>query len=250
MVTGSKERLNQRLFEICTAVPVDYEAAEVLLKKGAEPLGKVIDKHGKAVNLYTEIIDVIFDHKETRKDFYLVTALFLRYGMDVSKPAVPYESSKSPLHPLWYFSLYSNETVFQTLKLFLDNGLSPKDAASCWDESLFMFSLVIFLEDPLHYEILYDYCKKVMLIASYPNILQNDKDLRKAIWYDLNDYDMMKFRQWDAFTYEVDTSHCLLYPEINRSVVTIIEKESGQPVWRFGIGISPDEIEQEKKQIG
>ena len=248
METISKENLNQRLLEVCITDPVDYESAEELLKQGAEPLGKVIDAYGEEGNLYTEIVSELFDNDRTRKDFYSITALFLRYGMDISKPAVPYDNGVAEIIiPLWYFAFFSNETVFQTLMLLLDNGLSPDDAAECWSHALFDFSLGESLDDPFVHNELYDYCKKVMLIASYPNILQNDEDLKRIIWYDKNDYDLIKFRQWDAFTYDIDTSHCQRHPEVYRSIITIIEKESEQPVWKFGISITPDEIVKEKQ---
>ena len=83
-----------------------------------------------------------------------------------------------------------------------------------------------------------------MLVASYPHILNSDEELRKEIWYDYNcnGYDITQFRNWNDYVFDVDTSHCEHGPEVYKSVVTIIEKTSGSPVWKFGICLSPDDV--------
>lgn len=34
----------------------------------------------------------------------------------------------------------------------------------------------------------------------------------------------------------------VIYPEAYRSIVTVMDKESGKQVWRFGIEIGPKEV--------
>ena len=238
---ASKDELNSKLLAACTADELDYELIESLLKQGAEPLGKVI-QYGFPNNLYDEIIENLFVNDDTPEDFYRITELFLRYGMDISKPAIPYDGS-DVLNPLWTFAFPSNECVLRTLKLLLDHGLSANDAGECWGHAISDFVNVDgALSDPYEFETYYDYIRKLMLIASYPHVLNADEDLRKEIWYDYNQYDLKRFRDWDDFSFDVDTSHCERHPEVYKSIVTIIEKVSGKAVWKFGVCLNPEEI--------
>ena len=250
MKTKNKEELNQRLLEVCLADPVDYELAEELLKHGAEPLGRIVDKWGEYI-LYTEIVNYHFDipfrsqekHKEA---VFRITELFLRYGMDISEPAIAYDDDNA-LHPLSQFIGFNQEPGYRTLKLLLDHGLSAEDVAEDWALEVSDFAHVGgALNDPDVYEEFCEFIPTVMLIASYPHVLNEDEGLKRLIWYDYNDYDLMKFRKWDEFTFEIDSSHCSRHPEVHGSVVTIHEKESGKPVWKFGVSISPEEIAKEK----
>lgn len=237
----SKDELNIELLESCTSDVIDYERVESLLNQGAEPLGRIVS-HGYPNNLYDEVVDHLFHNNDTPDDFYLITELFLRYGMDISKPAIPYDDDNI-LNPLWTFAFPSNECVLRTLKLLLDHGLSADDARECWGHAIFDYVNVDGeLSDPYQYEMFYDYIRKLMLIASYPHVLNADKDLRDEIWYDHNHYDMDRFRRWHDFTFEVDTSRCQRYSEVYQSVVTIIEKDTGAAVWKFGICLKPEEL--------
>ena len=237
-----KQKLNNRLLAVCTADVIDYSLAEELLKQGAEPLGEV-DDCGEPELVYNQVLMNFMDMENPPEDFYLITELFLRYGMDLSNPAVPYDYV---LHPMWAFSCYSKgDVVLQTLKLLLDNGLKAEDAAAFWMNEVSDFVNVSgSLLDDYSFELFFDYIRKLMLIASYPHILKADKDLRKEIWYDYNcrDYDVTRFRNWNEFDFDIDTSHCERIPEVYKSIVTIKEKETGNPVWTFGVCLAPEEI--------
>ena len=235
-----ENELNLMLLNACTSDPIDYDLIEDLLKRGAEPLGEVNDD-GSQNNLYDEIVDILYDNNDTPEDFYKITELFIRYGMDISKPSVPYDD-ENVLNPLWMFGFYSNDVVLRTLKLLLDNGLSAEDAGECWGHALFYFSNIgSDLQNDFDYEVLYDFVRKLMLIASYPHIINNDEDLQNEIWYKYNDYDLTKLRNWDEFSFDVDTSQCGKFPEIYRSIITIKEKSTGKAVWRFGICLDPED---------
>ena len=237
----SKEELNSKLLTACMADDLDYEHIESLLKRGAEPLGKVI-QYGCPNNLYDEVVNHFFINDDTPEDFYRITELFLRYGMDISKPSIPYDGN-DVLNPLWTFAFPSNECVLRTLKLLLDHGLGANDAGECWGHAIFdLVNVDGALSDPYDYEMYSDYIRKLMLIASYPHVLNADEDLRKEIWYDYNQYDLMRFRNWGDFSFVVDTSHCERRPEVYKSIVTIIEKSSGKAVWKFGVCLNPEEI--------
>ena len=184
--------LTNQLFQILTAVPLDYSAAENLLRAGAEPNGE-IEYFGEKNNLFDAVLDILYCGEYTGEDFYLVTELLLRYGLNVSRPALPYDGSNI-LHPLWGMVLYKGEYVLRVLKALLDHGLNEEDAAYCWKNMLTEFldgSNNITELDP---DVLADFTQKIMLIASYPHIVSADEELRKTIWYDCNRNDLTRFR--------------------------------------------------------
>ena len=231
--------LNQKLLEECTSETIDYFRAEELLQLGAEPMGRVVDEFGDEDNLYSVVVDALWDNHE--EDLFRVTELFLRYGMDVSKPSVPYDNI-DVLHPLWMFGFPSEEYVLMALKLLLDHGLKAEDVAECWHH--FMGDSVDVsgdLSQKGYYDFLYGDIRKLMMFASYPHVISEDEHLRREVWYDYNQYDLTKFRHWDDFDFEVDTSLCTPHPEVYRSVVTIMEKDSGKKVWRFGVCLNPED---------
>ena len=89
---------------------------------------------------------------------------------------------------------------------------------------------------------LYEAIRKIMLIASYPHVLQNDKDLQEVIWLKHNTYPTEAFRDYDAFSFEIDSGNWgEETPQVYKSVVTIIEKKTGEKVWKFGFGLQPDD---------
>ena len=84
--------------------------------------------------------------------------------------------------------------------------------------------------------------KATMLAASYDYMLNEYEHLRNFIGYSFNDYDVHKFRNWNDFIYEFDTSHCKRRPELYQSVVTIYEAESKKAVWKFGVYLDESEV--------
>ena len=224
------------LLDVCLAVPVDYERAENLLKQGAEPLGRIgawgAPPHPE--NLYTAILCELYYREIVPEDLYKITDLFLRCGMDIAKPSVPYDGD-SP-NPLRVFAIPSDESgewILRTLKLLLDHGLRAEDAYECWHEYIRDVCLICDFSKPFDLRIVYDCLRKLMLIASYPHVLNADAQLRKAIWQERNHYDLMQFRNWNAFTFEPDTPLCSRYAA--DVTVSIIEKSSGQKVWMLGL---------------
>lgn len=247
----TKEELNKQLLDVCLADTVDYARAEELLKQGAEPLGRI--GHGeRPENLYTAVVDELYlGRDDVPEDLWKITELFLRYGMDIAKPSVPYDSDT--LNPLWTFGSPSMTAdsacpdtsaahVLHALKLLLDHGLRAEDAQECRTNFKDMIRMVCDLDDPFDLRIFYDYLHKLMLIASYLHILDADEALQEEIWLKQNDYNPTRFRNWQGFTFEVDTSRCKGDPCAPRAVVTIIEKSSGKIVWTFGIGLKPEDI--------
>lgn len=235
------EELIRRLLEVCTADIIDYDLAEELLKNGADPMRRVME-YGRPGNLYTCVIDHLFANDDTPEDFYRITELFAQYGMNIGKPSVPYSSSTA-LNPLWIYAFPSNECVLRSLRLLLDNGLRAEDAAECWRHAIGDYLITGGKLDSLvAYEFYYEYIRKLMLIASYPHVLNEDRDLREEIWYAWNHYDLRRFRNWEDFDIIVDTSRCTHGPDVRRSLVTIREKTTGKAVWVFGVCLEPEEV--------
>lgn len=237
----TKNKLNTKLFEICTSEPVDYDEAENLLKLGAEPLGEVESYGGLSDNLYGKLVSWFQYRDGPCEDLYKVTELFLKYGMDIASPAVPYDDDEA-VHPLCWFAYGTDEVVLKTLKLLLDHGLRAEDAAQCWLKEIADYVDVYGdLDDSESLEGFYGYLKKLMLFASYPHVLNADESLRREIWYDVNDYDVSRFRDCDGYNYNVDFVLCNKRPEVYRSIVTATEKATGKSVWKFGVCLTPDE---------
>lgn len=237
----TKQELNNKLLEACTTEKIDLIYIEELLKLGANPLGRVEDNGDN--NLY----DVVLYHflnlanyeNADDSDFFKITDLFLKYGMDILNPEVPYDDG-NVLNPLWSFAFYDTETAMQVLKLLLDNGLDVESAELCWSHDLTDLGLPDFkLEEDYDYQMATETFRKVMLIASYPHIIDADEYLQKEIWFDENDYDITKFRNWNDFKYSIEPTDG---NKLNKSIVRILEKDTIREVWKFGFEISPDEI--------
>lgn len=235
--------LNNLLYEECTKEVLDCNAIEKLLEQGADPLGATeVSGFGLLDHIYGEIIcDTI---ESNSINLPKVTELFLKYGMDIENPRVPYDDENS-LHPMWEFAFAMNENAVHALKMLLDSGLSAAAIGEMWGHAVFdMVNLGS--GDPNNDEFWNYACtwtmKMIMLCASYDHIINNDEDLQNFIGCSYNSYDLHKFRNWNDFCYQFDTSHCPQHPEFYRSVVSIFDKISGKEVWKAGICLKEGEF--------
>lgn len=239
LVKMQKLDLNLRLLEACRADSVDYSELESLLQQGAEPLG-YIEEQGWPDNLYASVIENLSWNADRNGDLFRITQLLLRYGMDISKPTIPYDNDEI-LNPIYHFCGMMRGSMMETLRLLLDHGLSAEDARWGWGQQLEDFLNVSDSLDDVDVQAeLPHYVRKLMLTASYPHVLEQDEALRFNIWLDRNRYDLSRFREWDWYDFELDTRYCdRSYPGVARSVITIKEKHSGEAVWRFGVKLDP-----------
>lgn len=241
--TPKEIELNKKLYEECTKEVLDCDAIEELLKRGADPIGATaVSGWGILEHIYGEIV---LDSKESNSvNLPRVTELFLKYGMDVDNPRVPYDGDNS-IHPMWKFSFLMNENAIYALKMLLDKGLSADAAGEMWGHTTYDL-INIECGDPNNDEFWNYECtwamKIIMLCASYDHILNNDEDLRNFIGCSYNNYDLHKFRNWNDFYYRFDTSHCTRYPEFYKSVVKIFEKENQKEIWKIGICLKEGEF--------
>ena len=241
--TAEEIELNNQLYAECSKETLDCVAIEELLKKGADPLGATaVSGWGLLDHIYGEIL---CDSQETKSiNLPRITELFLKYGMDIDNPKIPYDDDNS-LHPMWQFAFVMNENSVYALKMLLDAGISADAVGEMWGHAT--FDLVnISCGDPNNDEFWNYECvwlmKMAMLCASYDHILNQDEDLRKFIGCAYNNYNIKKFKEWNNYRYEFDTSRCDRYPELYKSVVRIFEIASNKEVWRIGVSLKEGEF--------
>jgi hypothetical protein len=235
--TPEEIELNRCLLEACEADEVDYDRVEALLLQGADPLGPFQkDILDLSEHIYENIVSNEAD-EETSERLLRLTELFLKHGMDVSKPRVPYDDGDS-IHPLWSFSFLWGEFAARTLKLLLDNGMDWNSASEFYDHSI-GDQIYVDRADPngeCNEQIVW-MMKMIMLAASYDHILDADEGLRGFLGCEFQNYDLHLFREWNDFYYKFDTSLCKDYPQFARSVIRIYESESGKCVWEIGVNL-------------
>lgn len=222
--------LNKKLWDECCKREIDYSVVEMLLKEGADPLGTA-DANFPDDHIYGDLIGGSQDYNSE----YLpkITELFLKYGMDINNPRIPYNSNNS-INPLWEFTFCPNENSIIAMKMLLDKGINPNLANDFLYHSISDY-LCIYDEDPngeLNDWYIWTF-KTVMLIASYKEVLENNKYLQEVIDYSKNTFNMHNFRNWDNYYYEFDTSNCINQPKLYKSVVRIFESKSKKQVWQI-----------------
>ena len=248
--TPEEIELNKKLFDECTREHIDFTMVEELLKQGADPLGGTeICGFELLDHIYGEL--VAGSQSNNSIDLPKITELFLKYGMEVEQPRIPYDGNNS-LNPLWDFAFVANENAIHALKMLLDHNLSADGFAEFWDHSMTDFFIVECADpqndDFWNYECTWTF-KMLLLGASYDHILNSDEGLRKFICFDYNEYDIHNFREWDKFEYYFDTSHCDKNPELYKSVIHIYEKESGAEIWKIGVGRAGRELLENAEDI-
>lgn len=237
--TPEEIELNNKLYDECNKKHIDFAAVEDLLKQGADPLGGTeIAGWGLLDHIYEEIVFVSQDSDSV--NLPKITELFLKYGMNIDKPRVPYDGQNS-LNPLWNFTYVPNENSIKALKLLLDNGLSADSFAEFWDHSMTDF-FHIECGDPEYDEFWNNECvwtlKMLLLGATYDHIFYDDTGLQEFLCCDNNTNDIHIFRDWDDFEYHFDTSHCNRNPELYGSIVHIYSKKTHEEVWKIGVGVT------------
>ena len=132
--TPAEIELNKKLFDACAEEHIDFALVEELLKQGADPLGGT-ELYGWSLldHIYGDVVGGSQDNDSV--ELPKLTDLFLKYGMDVDDPRVPYDGSNS-INPLWEFAFVTNENAISALKMLLDHGLSADSFAEFWDHSM------------------------------------------------------------------------------------------------------------------
>lgn len=233
--TAEEIELNIQLYAECSRDPLNCEAIEALLEKGADPLGaRVGSGWGLLGHIYEQLVRD--SQKSGSVNLPIITELFLKHGMDVAKPRVPYEHMNS-LHPMWSFAFVPNENSIVALKMLLDNGLDADSAAQFWHHSMYgqIDEYRFDPNDPEYADWFIWSFRMLMLIVSYNHILEDDDELKSFVGCSYNRYDTLRFRDWNNYRYEFDTSRCERKPGLYKSVVRIFETASDTEVWKIGV---------------
>lgn len=225
LYTPEEVALNKELYSECMKVSPDFEKVEDLLRRGADPLGATAASGwGLLEHIYGEIIFDLSCEIEpgvkpgSEANLPKITELFVKYGMDVDHPKVPYDGDNS-MNPLWVLAFLPNEFGTAALRILLDHGLSADSAAECWDHALFdHFNIVSY--HPEEYTWVW---KMIMLVASYERILSEDESVRHLTGPEHNKSDVRAFREWDGFEYEF----------LSDRDINIYEKKTGALYWRI-----------------
>lgn len=229
--TADEIALCKRLYQACIKQTPDFAEIEALLRQGADPLGPADGDLDIDTHIYGELLT---EAEWFEEGIHLprITELFLRYGMDIDKPRIPYDDDDS-LNPMWIFTFVMNEYSAAALKLLLDSGLSADAVGEMWGHAV--DDICISRADPCGDEWDCETCtlKHIMLCASYPHIIDNDEYLRAFLMTDSNSYDLQKFRAWDDFSYSYEAPNAENGAEGYIALVKISEKASGKEVWRF-----------------
>jgi len=242
--------LNKKLYEACSKDEIDFALVEDLLKQGADPLGgTAVCGWGLLDHIYGE---VVYDSQDSNSaNLPKITELFLKYGMNVDAPRVPYDGGDS-LNPLWELAFVKNENSIVALKMLLDHGLSADSFAELWGHSMGDF-LYCSCGDPQNDVFWNKACvwafKMLLLGASYDHIFKGDEEIGDFICCSYNTGDIHMFRNWDDFEYSFDTSHCKIEPELYGSTVHIFSKKTGEEVWTIGVGkLGRERLEDNSKK--
>jgi len=241
--TPEEIELNKKLYEACIKDKIDFAAAEEALKQGADPLGPIAGYGWDVLDhIYGEII--IDSQDNDSVELPQITELFLRYGMDVDNPRIPYDDENS-INPLWDLGFVTNENAIIAMKMLLDKGLSVESFGKFVGHT---FDDLIDVEcgDPVNDKYWNHVCvwtmKMLMLAASYDRILWEYEGLRMRIGYSYNNYDIHRFREWNNYYYKFDTSHCEKYRELYKSVINIYDAKTKKAVWKIGVALKEGEF--------
>lgn len=224
------KNLNEELADAITSEKIDYEYIELLLDEGADPLGPL--KNGE-----TALEGLFCDGDGS--NFPAIISMFINKGFDCSR-ILGSEGGDDHLE-LWSFTFSISKGACEALKIMIDNGLKASaiedfvghfytDSEMCDGSDV----------DAEYEEYLTWAFKMIMLCASYPHILENSEYLRNCIEMDStnkgNHYNLERFRDYDAYTYQFDYSTMDNIPYGMRNAgVKIIENHSGSAVWEMSI---------------
>ena len=229
--TAEELDLNQQLLDECTKPHPNFAHIEDLLQQGADPLGVSMQEEC----VYSQIIAC----REDWGHSYLpqMTEMFLRYGMDIDNPRVPFDKLDR-CNPFEYFALGVDDNIIESMALLLDSGVSAESAENFWNmgiSDLIYCDSAIPQEDEECNERYTNLMKGIMFCASYKHIIDNNDSIRKIIDYAKNDFDVKKFRKWNDFEYKLYgvREDPIVMKNLN---IQIYEKSSGQKVWEFNEG--------------
>ncbi len=224
--------LNKHLLEAVVSSKIKLQHIEYLLKLGADPLGSD-EESDKENHIIADIFCYAEENEKLADCIEDVMNLFFKYDMDISSKIDEYDGENN-LNPLWSLAFNSSESGLKILKSLLDHKLDT-DSVEIMVEHILcdmcLWSTNLSEMESWFYEREVFSIKMIMLAASYRYIIDSSDYLRREIWYDKNNFDTEKFRNWNDFDYHIDMSKCNEKTGYQDSVITIVEKATGKTVW-------------------
>ena len=227
--------LNKALFEAVAAC--NYEEAERLLNMGADPLGST-DETDADEHLLGKLFCEMQDNEGLEAAFPKFLELFYAHGMDIALRSLPTNDGNN-IHPLWMLAFCQTESGLKILHTMLEHGLDRDSAEVLADHILLDMEMCdgCEIEDTWWMESISCGLKMLMLIASYPTILNESTYLQSCVALEKNDAQMLpRFRNWNDFDYHIDLSTCTNIPHgLRDATLTIRDSKSKRIVWTLSI---------------
>ena len=227
--------LNKALLDAVTAC--GYEKAEQLLRSGADPLGSA-DETAPAEHLLGQLFLEMQSNDDLAAAFPKFLELFYGHGMDIAAHNIPTDDGDN-IHPLWNLAFCQTEAGLRALHTMLEHGLDCDSAEVLVDHILLDMEMCdgCEVEEDWWMESTAYGLKMVMLIASYPNLLDQSAYIRSCIELEKNNAKMLPmFRNWNNYDCHIDLSTCTNIPHgLRDAALTIRDRKSGEAVWSFSI---------------
>lgn len=236
--------LNQALLD--AVVACNYEETERLLKLGADPLGPIDEKEPEDTvlgELFSELSDFDDDEEDEEdvglvKNFQNYLHLFYAYGMDIAASrALP--RGEDYARPLWDLAHVRTEVGLNVLHTLLEHGLDYASAEDLVEHITIDMELFdgCKIEDDWWLKRSVCQLKMIMLVASYPDILNQSSYIQDCVAFEKNDKQKaILFRNWNDFDYQIDLSTCTNLPDgLRGATVRIQDKRTGKQIWERDI---------------
>lgn len=226
--------LNKALFEAVAAC--NYDEAERLLNLGADPLGST-DETDPNEHLLGELFCRMQDNDDLANAFPKFLELFYAHGMDIAEHKIREDGNSGC--PLWDLAFCQTEAGLNVLHTMLEHGLDCDSAEVLVDHILMDMEMCdgCEIEDAWWMEGTVCGLKMVMLIASYPILLNQSTYIQSCIELEKNDAQKLPlFRNWNDFDYHIDISTCTNIPHgLQNATLTIQERKTSEIVWTLSI---------------
>ncbi len=226
--------LNKALFH--AVIACNYEETEQLLRAGADPLGST-DETDADEHLLGELFCRMQDNDDLANAFPKFLELFYAHGMNIAEHKILEDSSSGC--PLWDLAFCQTEAGLNVLHTMLEHGLDCDSAEVLVDHILMDMEMCdgCEIEDAWWMEGTVCGLKMVMLIASYPILLNQSTYIQSCIELEKNDAQKLPlFRNWNDFDYHVDISTCTNVPYgLQNATLTIRDPKSKKTVWTLSI---------------
>ncbi len=227
--------LNKALFH--AVIACNYEETEQLLRAGADPLGST-DETDPNEHLLGELFCRMQDNEALEAAFPKFLELFYAHGMNIASRGLPTNDGNN-IHPLWMLAFCQTESGLNVLHTMMEHGLDRDSAEVLVDHILMDMEMCdgCEIEDAWWMESTVCGLKMVMLIASYPILLNQSTYIQSCIELEKNDAQKLPlFRNWNDFDYHVDISTCTNVPYgLQNATLTIRDPKSKKTVWTLSI---------------